>query len=264
MPTHGLGPTVPRPAARAGAARRGGGAGLGATAVLLGARTGRMEAATDALVDAVLPWAVGVFYFSLFVLFALHFKIGAVRAKTKHFTEEPRYSWANGYVKLGRWILGVVMGGSAGCAGIVWALMDEKRFRTAGLLPENVSDATQALVVDLEMKENGCVGPPGVCSFGWSVVLPIGLLFALFHAHMLIARVRGQQLGNTASLLLCGACQLLWMSLVFLWKRALQIDADSDRPLVLIDIFTDVSTAIILLTWLIRASYMFKYGLLSS
>ena len=231
---------------------------------LLCIHAGRMGLATDALVEAVLPWAVGIFYFCLFLLFALFFKIGSVDVKTTYFMDEPRCSWANGYVKLGRWILGVVMGGSAGCAGIVWALMDDKRFRTEGLLPENVSDATQALVVDLEMKENGCVGPPGVCSFGWSVVLPIGPLFALFHVHMLIARVRGQQLGNTASLGLCALCQLVWMSLIFLWKQALQIGADSDRSLVLIDTFTDVSTAIILLTWLIRASYMFKYGLLSS
>lgn len=142
-----------------------------------------------------------------------------------------------------RWILGVVMAGSASCASITWALMDDRQFHPANECGEL---------------------PDGVCSFGWGVLLPIGPIFLLFHIFMLIARIRGNQQGNTVSLFLCGACQLMWMSLIYLWKQALQIDADSDDSLKWIDTFTNISIVIILLTWLVRAAYMFKYGLCSS
>lgn len=233
-----------------------------------------MGAVVDAVVAAVLPWSVYINYGGLLLLFSLHVKHGGGGQqdpvtpghRTKPFYEEQCDSWANGYVKLARWILGVVMAGSASCAGVVWMLMDNKQFDIASLMPENlnITDETQELAAELIVEEEGCVGPPGVCSFGWGVNLPIGVIFFLFHIFMLIQRSRGQQMGNTVSLFLCGAAQLIWMSLTFLWKRALRIDADSEDSLVWIDLFTNISTGIILLMWLIRAAYMFKYGLFRS
>jgi hypothetical protein len=225
-----------------------------------------------ALATAVVPWGIPIFFGSFIVLLVAHLKHGVQQVdqedfpdgyKTKHFSEEEFCSWANGYFKLLRWISGLVGASSAAAAGIVWAFMDDKQFPVRDLFPANVSAETREAATELVEAENGCVGPPGVCAFGWGVTLVVGVIMVGFHVNMLRERINGKQQGNTWALVLCGVCQSVYMGLVFLWKTLLPIGStDEYSSLRWIDTFTNIATALIFANWFVRAAFMFKYGLL--